>query len=709
MVTKIFLFFLSLFLFGVYFCEAGQTRLIILGFDGVDPALLEKWIAQGKLPHLAALRASGTYLPLGTTLPPQSPVSWAAFATGMNPGKTRIFDFLTRMPGSYYPDFAMVGSGKMLFLPEPHQRIFLALLCGVILFGVSWCLTRHSKKRMILSLIAGILFFGMARLVLQWIPTEIPKPVSRRAGEAFWSKTARKGIPSVVIQVPVTFPAEPLSGGRILSGLGVPDVRKTYGTFSFYTTEKVENGDTEMGGKIIPVSLRNHTLHSFVWGPKNFTKEGEPDILPEIQFRLNPGRKLCTLQFQGQSYTLKEGEWTPWVSFRFDFNPLFHLYGIGRFYLIETSPVFKLYLSPINFNPARVPPNVALSAPRHFSRDLAQDLGLFKTLGWAIDTWALNENRIDEKAFLEDLFFTERKRKEIMFHELAKKDWRLFVGVFEGTDRVQHMFWRTLDPTHPAYSAEEAAQYGGTILKVYQEMDETVGEVMKRFVDSHTILFVLSDHGFHSFRRALNLNTWFVKRGYMTLKGTGEARERNLADLFGQGEFWPNVDWSGTQAYALGLAGVYINRAGREPLGTVSPEEYESLRSRLIQDLLALRDPKTGEAPILRVYRREEVYSGPYVSETPDLILGMNEGYRISWQTALGGIPKDVFEDNLKKWSGDHCSADPSITAGVFLCNRKLSASGVGVIDIAPTVLELFGLPSSPDMDGKSFWKNSDF
>jgi len=703
MVTKIFVLYLVLFLTFAPFSFGEERRVIVLGFDGVDPMLLEKFMAEGHLPHLKALRAGGTYLPLATTLPPQSPVSWASFATGMNPGKTRIFDFLTRTPGSYYPDFAMVGEGKIAFLPHPFHRFLVSVCFGCFTFGITFLILIRKRKRLLLSLGTGLLFFGVSFFLFRWIPTEIPKPIFRRGGESFWKITSRHGIPTTVIQAPVTFPAEKLPPeGRLLSGLGVPDVRKTYGTFSFYTSEEVHQEDTEMGGKIIPVVVQEGRIKTFVWGPRNFTKKGSPPILPEIKFVVDGKGRECTIQVQGKSYSLQEGQWSPWVIFRFHFNPLFHLYGIGRFYLLSVSP-FKLYLSPINFHPARIPFNFAISSPRRFSKDLADEVGLFKTLGWAIDTWAFNENRMDEKAFLEDLSFTETKRKEIMFHELAKSDWRLFVGVFEGTDRVQHMFWRTLDPAHPAYSAEEAAQYGGAILNVYQEMDRTVGEVMERFVGPDTILFVLSDHGFHSFRRSVNLNTWLVKQGYMTLKGMKEVRDRNLEDLFGRGEFWPNVDWSKTEAYAIGLAGIYMNRAGREPQGIVSQEAYEAVRSRLLKDLFALEDPKTGTHPILNVYRREEVYSGRYLGETPDLILGFKEGYRVSWQTALGGIPKEIFEDNLKKWSGDHCSYDPSITAGVFFCNRKLTSQKIHVMDIAPTLLELFALPVPSEMDGKSF------
>ncbi len=708
-------FFFFVVLSGLFFssgwpplseAEGVPERVIILGFDGVDPTLLERWMDEGELPNLASLRRSGTYLHLGTTLPPQSPVSWAVFSTGMNPGKTRIFDFLHRTPGSYLPDFAMLGEGTLTIFPHPLKRLGASAAFGLVWFGVLFFLLRRKRHRILFSGGIGLLGLTSFLFLWQWIPPKIPKPFSRKEGHSFWQRASEKGIRSVVIRVPANFPPEPVSGGRLLSGLGVPDVRKTFGTFSFYTTEPLPLSDTEMGGKIIPVRFRGNEVKTFVWGPKDFTKPGQPDLRPELGLSVHPETGECIIRFQGKSYTVREGEWSPWVHFRFDLNPLLHLDAIGRFYLLEISPVFRLYLSPIQFHPSRLPPNISLSFPRNFSGHLAGAVGLYKTIGWLQETWGLNEERLDEEGFLKDLFQTEKQLEEIMLHELEKGDWRLFVGVFEGTDRIQHMYWRTLDPVHPAYSAELASRYGDVILKSYREMDETVGRVLERFVDEETVLFILSDHGFRSYRVNVNLNTWLVEEGYLVLKGMGDIRDRNLEDLFNQGEFWPNVDWSRTRAYALGLTGMYINLKGREPEGIVSREEYDAVRGQLVQDLLSLKDPKTETHPILNVYRREEVYSGPYLEEAPDLILGFADGYRVSWQTALGGIPAEIFEENNRKWSGDHCSYDPSVTSGIFFCNRKVDRDALQIMDLAPTVLEIFGVGIPSEMDGKSFWKS---
>ena len=226
-------------------------------------------------------------------------------------------------------------------------------------------------------------------------------------------------------------------------------------------------------------------------------------------------------------------------------------------------------------------------------------------------------------------------------------------------------------------------------------------------VDDRTTLIVLSDHGFCSFRKAVNLNTWLARNGYMSLKSVRRVRDRNLDDLFGRGPFWPNVQWRQTRAYALGLGDIYVNLKGRERFGVVAPgREYESLRDEIVQKLEGLRDPETGARVILKVSKREEVYHGEYFDQAPDLIVGFNEGYRVSWQTALGGIPSAVIEENRRKWSGDHCSVFPGLIPGIFLSNRAISGDAPHIMDIAPTVLDLFDLPIPHEVDGRPLFRD---
>ena len=625
-----------------------EKKVIILGFDGIDPDLLSKWMDEGKLPNLKRLGEKGTFLELGTTNPAESPVAWSSFATGTNPGKTSIFDFLKRDPQTYMPDLATTS-------------------------------------------------FNEGKFLLRFFPIEKPSVTCNRKGTSFWQIASRNGLKCVVLQAPVTFPPEKVVGGKLLSGLGVPDIRGTQGTFSYYATDVREEGDTEMGGKITQVKIKNRKIETVIYGPRNRLSRRREDILVPLEIEII-NDKQAIIKVQDRKEKLDVGQWSDWFVIKFKMNPLIKVYGMGRFYLMSIKPEFRLYLSPINFYPKKPP--FPISYPKSFCKKLAEEIGLYKTLGWAIDTWALSENRIDEKTFLEDLFYTMNQREEIMMNMLKKKDFDLFLFIFQASDRVQHMFWRLIDETHPAYDRDKAEKYGDAILKVYQKMDEILGEVMP-FVDEDTTLFVVSDHGFHSFRKAVNLNTWLVKNDYMTLSSE-KGKEYKLEDLFGRGEFWPNVDWQRTKAYALGLGCIYMNVKGREKYGKVKPgNEYDSLKEEIVTKLKNLRDPVTGKRVIVDVYKREDIYQGEYLKEAPDLVVGFNEGYRVSWQTALGGIPAEIIVENKSNWSGDHCSLDPSITQGIFLSNKKFARESPSIIDIAPTVLEIFNLSIPEEMDGK--------
>jgi predicted AlkP superfamily phosphohydrolase/phosphomutase len=218
-------------------------------------------------------------------------------------------------------------------------------------------------------------------------------------------------------------------------------------------------------------------------------------------------------------------------------------------------------------------------------------------------------------------------------------------------------------------------------------------------------LMVVSDHGFASFRRGMNYNTWLATNGFMTLTGE-DTKRKNLEDLFGQGDFFVNVDWSKTKAYALGLGQIYINLAGREGKGIVKAgEEYKQVADAIRTGLESFVDPLTGEHPVAHVFTRDEAY-GTYDPELiPDLIPSNAEGYRVGWQDSLGGIGKSIVENNDQIWSGDHCSVYPPLVKGILFTNFKLndaSAKEAKMGDVMPTILDLYGVPSKVRLDGRS-------
>ena len=259
--------------------------------------------------------------------------------------------------------------------------------------------------------------------------------------------------------------------------------------------------------------------------------------------------------------------------------------------------------------------------------------------------------------------------------------------------------WRLIDPRHPLYDPALAAQFGDSIERVYRRADAFVGDVVKR-IGPDVPVMIVSDHGFHSWRKAVNLDTWLVQNGYMVMKG--QSADKKLSDLFGGGTFWENVDWSRTKAYAMGIGQIYFNLRGRESQGIVSPgAEAKALADELAAKLLTMTDPEDGTKIIRAVYKRDDIYSGPFLSNASELQVGMDEGYRVSWQTTLGGSPPGIVYKNDRKWSADHGGYDFAITSGVFVSNRPIVTRDPRIIDIAPTVLKFFGLGIPSDIDGK--------
>lgn len=682
-----------------------KARVVLLGFDGADPHLVEQWMDAGLLPNMDRLRREGVYTRLGTTTPPQTPVSWTTFSTGRNPGEHGIFDFLSRDRKTYQPGYAMfdvgqkpVGLGR---LNAPVGGALLALLFG----GLTLLLTRRARPRIAGRLAAVVVAAGVFVLaglaIARYVPAHRPTVTRKTAGDTFWERAGKAGLKTRVIRVPAMFPPNPVENGEILCGVGVPDIRGTNMAYLYYTTEPRVGSDenTEKGGRVIQVAFLNGETDTRIDGPRNKLFDGRPDVTVPLHIRVNRADSppSVTLTAGGQTLTVKEREWSPWVRLQFPFNRFIKAAGITRFYLNSVEP-FGLYLAPINLDPEK--PVLQVSWPAGFSRDLARRFGLYKTLGWYNDTFAMDEDVLDEKAFLEDIGLTLGAFEPMMDQLLTEGDLDLYVHVFDFTDRVAHMFWRTLDPESPSADPARDAPWRNTILDTYRKMDEIVGRA-RAAMSPDGILFVISDHGFNTWHKAVNYNTWLVKNGFMTLKTSRPGEPFNLDDLFGQGQFWPNVDWSKTRAYAMGLGSLYVNLKGREAQGCVLPSEYEALRDSLVHGLEALVDTAYGEHPVRHVYRREKVYRSFDPDLIPDLFIANNSKYRVSWQTSLGGIPANLFEINGKKWSGDHCSFDQEITRGIFLCNRRLDAEGATMLDFYPTILSELGVPVPANVEGR--------
>jgi predicted AlkP superfamily phosphohydrolase/phosphomutase len=654
--------------------EKFQQKLVVLGFDGMDPRLVQKWMDEGKLPNMQKLAKRGSGVrPLATTHSPESPTAWASFATGVNAGKHNIYDFLVRDTTTYLPDLGMV--------------------------------TREPPK----------FFFN-------FIPVAKPNIKSIRGGTSFWVTAGRAGVRSSMLTVPVTYPPEEVPNGELLSGLPLPDIRATMGTFYYFGTDlsRYEEGNTEFGGILKRLVFDGEVARTELVGPPNpivrqqlrairanrplseadkmkvAELEAREDVRVPMTVHWNKAGKSATIDIGDSSIHLAEHQWSKWINLDFSINLLVRVHGMAQLYLIGAGPELQLYVSPVNWKPDNPP--APMSYPPSFSADLYERLGPYRTLGWAEATWPLNEDRIDEKVFMDDLYRAFDDRAQVILQRIDARQWDLLVGVIESTDRVQHMMWRLMDPTHPMYDKALAAKYGDAIERVYRRCDEFVGEVMARV--GETPIMIVSDHGFHSFRQSVNLNTWLVQEGFMAIQGQ-QPGEKTLKDLFGGGTFWENVDWTRTKAYAMGLGQIYVNLKGREGHGIVSPDESRRVQDGLAARLLTMTDPKTQARIVDAVYKRDDVYHGPFLQNASELQVGLADGYRVSWQSTLGGSPPGLVYPNMKKWSGDHGSYDYKQTSGTLISSRPVVDGAVDIMDIAPTVLKYFGLPIPSDIDGK--------
>lgn len=713
-------FLILLALAGLLFPSLGLAEdrpLVILGFDGADAKLAARWMDEGKLPNLAALRDEGAFRPLRSTVPSQTPVSWSTFATGLNPGRHAIFDFLKRDPEKYTPAFAAADEVSVPFLWGTRTPLIVGLGSAAVVILLLFLLLKLVRVRTPIALgIATLLGIaggvGASMAADQLLPKERPLAINNQQGDTFWEILGAVGKRVKIIRVPVTFPPEPFENGKVLTGLGTPDVSLRIGKPFYFTSELFFQARTgDFSGELVELIDNRGVIPTEIKGPPNkLFPDGEPYITIPMTLTVPEDRSHLKIEVSGNELALEVGQWSDWVPIEFPYNAVVKLGGIGRFHLISLEDEVRLYLTPVQFDPTNLPPMIDITYPKDFVGDLTSSHGRFKTIGWAIDTWSLEEGTINEDIFFQDVEFTVSKYEEMLRTLLDgdgnSRDWDVLVHYFEFTDRVQHMMWRFFDPEHPLYTEEGAAKYGNSILEAYQRMDAIIGMARERMPENG-ILMVVSDHGFASFRRAVNYNTWLVKNGFMRLNGE-DADRKNLEDLFEQGDFFVNVDWSGTQAYALGLGQIYINLAGREKQGIVQPgAEYEQVTQAIRDGLMAFVDEETGERPVAYVWKRDEVYTHYDPSLIPDLIPSNSEGYRVGWQDALGGIGKAVVEDNDHYWSGDHCSVYPPLVDGILFANIPLGDQQAGMVDIMPTILDLFDVAPTTDLDGVSLLPGS--
>jgi predicted AlkP superfamily phosphohydrolase/phosphomutase len=622
---------------------AGARSVVILGIDGMDPQLLTEFVDKGLMPNFQRLMEEGSFSPLQTSKPPQSPVAWSNFTTGKDAGGHGIYDFIHCDHENYMPMF-------------------------------SAAIVEGPKKTV-----------NLGKYV---VPLERGRVENLRKGRAFWQVLDEKDVPYLIFKIPSNFPPVECKGMSV-SGMGTPDMLGTCGTFSFFTDDSSYAALDISGGQVIPVKVENNQVHTAFIGPDNTLLADKPALKRPFTVSIDRENETARIKVGKRVILIKEGGWSDWFEVEFDLlGPLKKMSGITRLYMKSLSPYFMLYAAPLNLNPAD--PVFPISTPPGYAKELYEKIGYYSTKGMPEDTKALEWGVLDDGEFVEQANFVLRERLRLLDAILADYQGGLLFFYFSTLDLATHMLWRNFDPMHPAHN-EEAARHGDQLERYYTQMDSVLG-VVRRKVPKEAVLMVMSDHGFSPYYWKFNLNTWLYENGYIEFLDDSDESDDPL---------FRNVFWRRTRAFGLGINGLYINVRGRDGEGIVAPgEAYKTLVDEISEKLLAFTDPNTGRPVVRAVYKRDESYHGDYLSIAPDIVVGYDRGYRCSDESALGSFSRRTIEPNMNKWSGDHCMAS-EVLPGVFVSNRRLLVPDPALTDFAATVLALYGVERPEDMGGR--------
>jgi predicted AlkP superfamily phosphohydrolase/phosphomutase len=610
--------------------NASAPRIIVLGIDGMDPNFLDRhW---DSLPNLDALRREGEFKHLETTMPPQSPVAWSTFITGLDPGGHGIFDFVHRDPKTMtpYSSMSQATQGRRSIPVGAYE-----------------------------------------------LPISSGEVVSFRKGKPFWQILAEHHVATTIIRMPTDFPPVHCDDGVSVAGMGTPDLRGTFGTFTFYTDNASQKSRPVAGGDIQHVTLTNHSTMLRLQGPDNSLRKDKRPAFVEFAVHVDPQEPVARFDFGETQIILKQGEWSSWVQVKFPLIPgMASAAGMVRLYAKKLHPDFELYVSPINIDPSD--PELPITSPPSAGPQLAKEVGLFYTQGMAQDTAAYRQGVFNKDEYVAQSREVSSEHLRLLRHALNNFHSGLLFFHFFGVDQDSHMLW---------------GKYEADLLNTYRMADQAIGWVRKQAPDA--TLIVMSDHGFSTFERAVHLNSWLMQRGFLTLDDPQNV---------GPDELFQHVDWSRTVAYSIGLNGVYLNLKGREREGIVSPgEEADALLKKIADELRAARDPQTGKPMVGGVTFPHLEFHGEMRDAAPDLIVGYQPGYRSSWETALGVVPAAIVENNTDAWRADHC-IDAQFVPGVLISNRRSQAADPHLYDLTVSLLQQFGIAPAPGMIGHSIY-----
>jgi predicted AlkP superfamily phosphohydrolase/phosphomutase len=610
-------------------------RVVILGLDGLDYDLTSRMMREGRLPGLSRLAKAGGFSALGTAVPAQSPVAWSDFITGTDAGGHGIFDFIHRDAATMVPYLSTSRT-----VPPKH-----VLQVGGWQFPLSG---------------------GKVELL--------------RRGRAFWEILEKHGVPTTVLRIPANFPPSG-TAGRELSGMGTPDILGGYGTFSYYTTDRLAFlGQQISGGNVYRVEEEDGVVRAKIQGPPHPLKVTPERLVADFTLSLDPDRRAAKLVVGDEVRLLQEGEWSDWVPVSFDLVPTQHLPVEARFYLKQVRPQLALYVSPLNFDP--LAPALPISTPLSYAAELARATGRYYTQGMPENTGALAAGVFTPEEFLAQAKIAGQEVLDQFPYVLGRFD-RGLLFFYEGnTDLISHMMWRPMDPGHPAYDPVKDPPFADAVPSAYEAADSLVTYALDH-AGEDTLLIAMSDHGFTSWRRTFHLNAWLHQNGYLAVRDSSLPAGMELLT---------NVDWARTRAYGFGLNGLYVNLKGREKDGIVPPAERESLLAEIRKELEAATDPGTGKPAIGHVYLRDETFTDGGQREVgPDAVIGYAKGTRGADASALGEVEREILTDNDKPWSGDH-EMDTPVVPGILATSRPLKRPARNLRELHASVLAEFGV-----------------
>jgi predicted AlkP superfamily phosphohydrolase/phosphomutase len=726
--------------------QSQAERVIVIGMDGMDAEMTNDWMDAGHLPNFSRLRAGGTFAEFMPANPAQSPVSWASINTGRNPGKHGIYDFvgISREGGRRFPVMPGIGFQNPVRLSAvdaglPYAQIedfiWIFVLGGFCtLLGGMFILRRQKLFGIIcIALGAG----GAYGFYFSWQGAYpegkvFPEYESLNLADNFWVELDNAGVPFRGQGTIVSYPTEELQYGKLVAGLGAPDATGGLNSSAIYTTAKervtsrrtVKPSLDGASSATVKIYLLDEDFRSKLYGPE--------DTSVDISVVWNKGSKI-SLTVDGVTQEIELNNWSEFYQVEFVWTSRFSTWALVRFWVEERNGELEIFASPLQVDPEHPTPGNRTSWPQSFALELQERIGRFETLGWACQTHAVKDAELSDDAFLGDIEFTLDWRKKMLRDAIEIKDWKVLFHFFGTPDRICHMLMRHMDPLHPQYDEElanrEVEYFGRTFmmkdaaLVIYQEMDKIVGWMLDDVLGIDDVMMIISDHGFDSFRRQVDLNAWLAKEGFLSLanytplgipKTSAQMKKSTLRF----------VDWNNTQAYSIAIGKIYLNLVGREAKGFVSPEDSRKVLDEIVNRLYEMQDPLTGEKIVKKVYLRENLYDGPYVKESDsnpgaaEITIDFVKGYRASWNVTGGGItlvdgvnedgdeialPGEFVTDNDYAWSGDHCGVDIHSVQGIFFSNKALSLPKEDTFydstHLAPTVLDLMNVSIPSDYD----------